>query len=294
MDARRDKRIGVAYGAAAFLWWGVAPFYFRAVGHVAPLEILAHRIVWSLVCLVALLGLQGRLVGTWRLARERRTLLTMALTACLITVNWLVFIWSIDVERLVEASLGYFINPLVNVLLGFVVLGERLRPLQWAAVALAAAGVLWLTLGHGGVPWIALVLAGSFALYGLLRKQARPSGVTGLAIETALLLPLALGYLLWLAQKGTLAFGHTGWGTLLLLAAAGPVTALPLVWFAEGARRLRYATLGFLQYLAPTGQLLVAVAAFGEPFGADRAVSFGLIWCGLAVYSFDTARHLGR
>lgn len=294
MNGLRDKRIGVAYGAAAFGWWGVAPFYFKAVGHVSPPEILAHRVVWSLVSLVALLGLQGRLRGTWILARDRRTLLTMALTACLITVNWLVFIWSIDVARLVEASLGYFINPLVNVLLGFVVLRERLRPLQWLAVALAAAGVLWLTVGHGGVPWIALVLAGSFGLYGLLRKQARPTGVPGLAIETALLLPFAVTYLVWLDGRSELAFGSTGWGTLLLLVAAGPVTALPLVWFAEGARRLRYATMGFLQYLAPTGQLLVAVLAFGEPFGADRAVSFGLIWCGLAVYSFDTARRLGR
>ncbi|MCP4572221.1 MAG: EamA family transporter RarD [bacterium] len=294
MAHRHDQRTGVVYGAAAFGWWGVAPFYFKAVGQVTPTEILAHRIVWSLVSLVLLLGLQGRLGSTWTLARDRRTLLTMALTACLITVNWGIFIWSIAAERLVEASLGYFINPLVNILLGFVVLRERLRPLQWLAVALAATGVGWLTLGHGAVPWVALVLAGSFGLYGLLRKTAKPSGVPGLAIETALLLPLAAGYLLWLDDRGTLAFGHAGWGTLLLLLAAGPVTALPLVWFAEGARRLRYATIGFLQYLAPTGQLLVAVLAFGEPFGRDRAVAFGLIWAGLFLYSLDTVRSLRR
>lgn len=294
MNDRREQRLGVIYGAAAFGWWGVAPFYFKALDQVAPTEILAHRIVWSLVSLALLLAIQGRLGSTWGLARDRRTLLTMALTACLITVNWGVFIWSIAVERLVEASLGYFINPLVNVLLGFVFLRERLRPLQWAAVGLAAAGVGWLTLGHGGVPWIALVLAGSFGLYGLLRKTAKPSGVPGLAIETALLLPVAVVYLLWLEGRGTLAFGHTGTGTLLLLLAAGPVTALPLVWFAEGARRLRYATMGFLQYLAPTGQLLVAVLAFGEPFGQDRMVAFGFIWCGLFLYSLDTARSLRR
>jgi chloramphenicol-sensitive protein RarD len=286
----RETRIGAVYGAGAFLWWGFAPFYFRALDGVAPLEILAHRIVWSAVFLAVLLALRGGLRRVWALAAERRTLATMAVTALLVSVNWLVFIWSISVDRLMEASLGYFINPLVNVLLGFVFLRERLRPLQWVAVALAAAGVVWLTAAAGRPPWIALVLAFSFGIYGLLRKLGAPSGVQGVLLETALLTPLAVAFLLWRQASGLLAFGHGGPGLGWLLAAAGPVTALPLVWFAEGARRLRYATIGFLQYLAPTLQFLVAALVFGEPFAAGRAVGFGVIWVALALYSVDLAR----
>lgn len=286
----RETRIGAFYGAGAFLWWGFAPFYFKAVGSVPPMEILAHRILWSMVFLTALIGLRGGLGQVVELARDRRLLGTMAVTALLVSVNWLVFIWSIAAGRLVESSLGYFINPLVNVLLGFVVLRERLRPLQWVAVGLAAVGVVWLTVQTGKLPWIALVLAFSFGTYGLLRKRATPTGVQGVLLETALLTPLAVAYLVWKGTAGILHFGVDGWALSWLLVAAGPMTALPLVWFAEGARRLRYVTIGFLQYLAPTLQFLVAVLAFGEPFGGARAVGFGVIWVALGLYSADLVR----
>ncbi len=294
MTDPRQQRLGVLYGASAFLWWGLAPVYFKAVAHVSPFEVLAHRVLWSLAFLVALLAGRRRFLATVRLLGERRTLLTMAVTTVLIAVNWLLFIWSVATGHLVEASLGYFINPLVNVVLGMVFLGERLRRGQAVAVLLAALGVIWLTVQLGRPPWIALVLAASFATYGLLRKQARPSGVEGLTLETALLAPAVLVFLAWRQGEGQLVFGNSGLGTTLLLLAAGPITALPLIWFAEGARRLRYATLGFLQYLAPTGQFLLAVAAFGEPFTAGHAVGFGLIWSALGIYSWDTARSLRR
>lgn len=294
MTDPRQQRLGVIYGASAYLWWGLVAGYFKAVDHVVPLEVLAHRVVWSLAFLVALLAGRRRFLATFGLLADRRTLATMALTTVLISINWLVFIWSVVSGHLVEASLGYFINPLVNVLLGVVFLGERLRRAQTAAVVLATIGVLWLTVHLGRPPWIALVLAASFGTYGLLRKLAKPSGVEGLALETALLGPLALGFMAWRQGQGELAFGNAGLGTTLLLLLAGPLTALPLVWFAEGARRLRYATMGFLQYLAPTGQFLLAVLAFGEPFTAGHAAGFGLIWGALGIYSWDTWRGLRR
>lgn len=290
MDARHAKRLGVAYGLAAYLWWGFIALYFRAVSAVGPLEVLAHRVLWSLLFLLLFLTARGRAPVLLAVLRDRRSVGLLAVTTVLIAVNWLVFIWSVFNGHLLEASLGYFINPLVNVLLGFVFLGERLRRGQTVAVALASVGVVWLAVGSGTPPWIALVLAATFGSYGLLRKMGRPDGLTGLAVETLLLAPLALGWLLFSAGQGTLVFGVGGWHRSLLLAAAGPVTALPLVWFAEGARRLRYATLGFLQYLAPTFQFLLAVTLFGESFTRTHAVSFGLIWAALAIYSVDTAR----
>ncbi len=285
-----EGRRGAAFGAAAFLWWGFAPLYFKAVGSVAPLEVLAHRITWSFIFLVVLLGIRGRLGATLDMFRDRRTILTMSLTTCLIAVNWLVFIWAIANDRLVEASLGYFINPLVNVAFGAVFLRERLRRPQLVAVGLAACGVAWLTVRQGHAPWIALVLAVSFAVYGLLRKLARPGGLEGLALETTLLCPLAIGFMAWRQAHGALAFGNAGPGLSLLLCAAGPITALPLIWYAEGVRRLRLSTIGFLQYLSPTFQFLLAVVAFGEPFTRMHAIGFGAIWVALAMYTWDTAR----
>jgi chloramphenicol-sensitive protein RarD len=198
----------------------------------------------------------------------------------------------VDNERLLDASLGYFINPLFTVLLGFVFLRERLRPRQTAAVALAALSIVWLTAGHGRLPWISVGLAVSFGFYGLLRKRVDASGIQGLAAETLLLAPLAVAWMIWRDARGELHFMHAGPGLDLLLASAGVVTSLPLVWFAECARRLRLATLGFMQYLAPTGQFLLAVVAFGEPFTRTHAVGFGLIWTALALYVYDTLRGL--
>jgi len=293
MSNQRQQRLGVAYGLGAYFWWGFIALYFKAVAAVPALEVLAHRVVWSVVLLGLLIVLRGRSAEFGALFRDRRTVWALAGTTVLIAVNWLIFIWAVAHDRLLEASLGYFINPLVNVVLGFVFLRERLRRIQTVAVLLAGGGVLWLALGYGEPPWISLTLAVSFGLYGLLRKVSRPDGTLGLAAETLMLTPVAVGWLCWRQFHGGTAFVDGGLGTALLLVAGGFVTAVPLVWFAEAARRLRYATIGFLQYIAPSLQFLLAVAVFAEPFTRDHLVSFGLIWLALGLYSIDTMRSLG-
>jgi len=274
---------GVAYAAAAYLTWGLFPLYFRALAGVPAPEVLAHRIVWSLVFLVALVTALGRWRGVLLQLRSPGTLSTLAVTAVLISSNWLTYIWAVNSGRVLEASLGYFVNPLVTVLLGVVFLGDRLTPRQIAAVALAAAGVLALVVRAGRVPWVALVLALTFGLYGLLRKRVPIEAVAGLLGEVAVLAPLALLYLAML-QNGHFgaAPGHTA-----LLAASGVVTAMPLIWFAEGVSRLRLSTVGLLQYLNPTMQFSIAVFLFGEHFTAAHAVAFGCIWASLALYTAE-------
>jgi len=284
-----ERRIGVAYGLAAFLSWGFIALYFKAVSSVTPMEVMAHRIVWSGVLLVAWLASRGRFGELTSALRTPRVLRVLAITAALIFFNWFVFIWAVSNGHVLQCSLGYFINPLVNVLLGVVVLKERLRRVQIISVALAVVGVAALAVGTGQVPGIALGLALSFGTYGLLRKTVNAAGVVGLAAETLLLMPLALGYLALLASRDALQFGdqaQMSW----LLAAGGVVTALPLVWFANAARRLRYATVGFLQYIAPSLQFMLAVTAFGESFTSAHALSFGLIWSALGLYSWDVWR----
>jgi len=290
MTQDRNSRIGVAYGIAAYFAWGFIALYFKAVAHVAPFEVLSHRIVWSLVLLLVLLGARGRLGLIARALRNRRTAATLTGTTLLIALNWYVFIWAVSNGHLLQASLGYFINPLVNVLLGYLFLGERLRRAQTISVVLAAAAVTWLTLKMGRVPVISLALAFSFGFYGLLRKKVDADATTGLAAETLLLTPVALAYLLHLENAGDLAFTHIDSRTDILLPLGGLVTAVPLIWFANAARRLRYSTVGFLQYIAPSLQFLLAVVAFGEPFTNTHLVAFGLIWTALALYSHDAIR----
>jgi chloramphenicol-sensitive protein RarD len=287
-------RVGILYGLAAYLTWGFGPVYFKAVAHVPAVEVLAHRIAWSLLLLAGYLLARGRGRDVVAALRDRATRRALALTTLLITVNWFVFIWAVAHGRVLQASLGYFVNPLVNVALGRIFLGERLRRRQGTAVLLAAVGVLFLTLRLGRLPLVSLVLAFSFAFYGLLRKTMRAGGTTGLTVETLLLLPPALGTLLLLELKGRLAFGHTGGGDVLLLAASGPVTALPLIWFANAARRLRYATVGFLQYLTPTLHFLLAVVAYGESFTRTHLLAFACIWTALGLYSWDVWRATRR
>jgi chloramphenicol-sensitive protein RarD len=270
------------------------PAYIKVVRAAPVLEVLCHRVVWALVFLLVLSWRQGEL-GVLRSAlRSRRTLAVLAASATLIAVNWLVYIWAVVNGRLLEASLGYYINPLVNVLLGVVILGERLeRPVQ-IAVGIAAAGVLWLALHLGDFPWIPLVLATSFGLYGLMRKLAPVGALAGLIIETALLLPLTGGYLAWAIASGRAAFlaGDPSLDGRLLL--AGPVTAVPLLCFAAAARRLPLSTLGFLQYLSPTLQFLLAVFVYGESFDRTRAVAFVFIWTAVALFAAHSARARGR
>ena len=287
---RHEARVGVAYGIAAYSWWGLVPIYFKAIVHVSPLEILAHRVVWSVVLLCVLMRMYGR----WRVAIEalknRQTLITLVGTTVLIAVNWYVFIWSVETNRVLQSSLGYFINPLLNVLLGFVFLRERLRKWQMISVALAAAGVSYLTFGYGEVPWIALVLAGSFGMYGLLRKVVKVDALVGLTVETALLMPPALAYLAYITIKGDCVFGAESRSMDGLLMLAGVITAVPLLWFTNAARRLRLATLGFLQYIGPSLHFTLAVVVYGEAFTFGHMITFGCIWTALIIYSIDTAR----
>ncbi|HOB73299.1 MAG TPA: EamA family transporter RarD [Phycisphaerae bacterium] len=286
----RTAKIGVLCGVAAYLSWGLFPIYFKAVKQVDAGEILCHRIVWSAVFLAVLMALRGRWGDVVAALRDRRVVLTLLGSTILIAINWFTYILATIHAHVLQASLGYFINPLVSILLGYVFLGERLRPWQKASVTLAVAGVLFLTVNYGQVPSIALILAGSFGFYGLLRKTVRVEAMAGLTVETALLAPLAAGWLVYLAAGGRLSFGHAPTTVNVLLLLAGVVTSVPLLWFTTAARRLRLSTLGFLQYLAPTGQFLLGVLAYSEPFTRADAVAFGLIWAGLAIYSVDTLR----
>jgi chloramphenicol-sensitive protein RarD len=268
--------------------------YFKALAAVPALEVLAHRIAWSPGFLLVVTLARGRWGAFAQLLRSRRTCLTLATTTVLIAVNWGVFIWAVANGRLVEASLGYFITPLMNVLLGYVFLRERLRPLQIVAVALVILGIVRMTISLGHLPVISIVLAVSFAFYGLLRKQLPVSGIQGLTAETLLLAPVALGWMLWRAHCGELVFGAGPLHLNVLLSCAGVITALPLIWFAEGAKRLRLATMGFLQYISPSFQLLLAVVAFGEPFTRRHGESFAAIWLALVLYTVDTLRSRRR
>ncbi len=288
--SRAELRRGVAYGLAAYASWGLVPVYFKALAGVAPLEVLAHRVLWSIALLAVLLSISGRWRSAVQALRDPRTRLALAGSTLLVATNWFTFIYAVATSRVLEASLGYYINPLVNVALGRLFLGERLRGVQKVSLVLAAAGVGYATWEFGRVPVLALVLAVSFGLYGLLRKTARVGSLVGLALETALLCPLALGYLTHGVWSGRAAFlaGSAGLDGLLL--PAGVVTAVPLLCFAAAARRLRLATMGFLQYLSPTIQFALAVAVFGEAFRTAHLVTFLCIWAGLGLYTCDALR----
>lgn len=290
IGAGSEARSGFFYGLAAYLFWGLAIFYFKAVGRVAPMEILAHRILWSVPLLLAWLAARGRLGDLRAVLRAPRTVAILLVTTVLIGVNWFVFIMAIESGRVVQASLGYYINPLLNVLLGMVFLGERLRPAQWGSVALAAAGVAYLAVSFGSIPFISLILAATFGLYGLLRKTVPADGPVGLAVETCLLLPVVLGFLLVRAGRGEMAFLHVSRQIDVLLLLAGLITTLPLLWFTNAVRRLRLATIGFLQYLSPSIQLLIAVLVYDEPFTRTHLVTFSCIWAALGLYSADALR----
>lgn len=288
-DSRREAALGVVYGVAAYSAWGIVPVFWKQLRHVGAVEILAHRTVWSLLVFAALTLATGQLRALRATLRDRRVVGAMAATGALVSANWVLFIYAVSVGRVLDASLGYFINPLLSVLLGMVFLRERLRPAQWIALGLAAAGVVHLAVRAGSVPWIALALAGTFGVYGLLRKVVAVGALPGSTLETLFIAPLGAAYLASLHAGGAGAMGHVDLRTDVLLAATGIVTALPLVWFTNAARRLSLTTLGFLQYLAPSGQFLLAVLVYGEPFTATQAVSFACIWTGLAVFSADAA-----
>jgi chloramphenicol-sensitive protein RarD len=287
-----SARAGTVAAVLAFLLWGLFPLYWKMLAAVPAVEVVAHRTAWGFVAMAAWVTQRGRWKDARAVASRPGTIARLAGSAVLIAVNWLLYVWAVAHDHVVEASLGYFINPLVNVLLGVLVLGERLSRAQRVAVALAAAGVAVLTVGHGRLPWIALALAVSFGLYGLARKTVGADSVVGLLWETGLLAPLAAGWLLSLEARGSGAFGAAHPGASALLALGGAVTAVPLVLFAQGARSLPLSTVGLLQYLSPSIQFLLAVLVFREPFTPAHAAAFAFIWAALAVLTWDLRRRL--
>ncbi len=288
MDKRASVNPGLLLGVGAYVLWGLMPLYLRLLQGVPATQLLAHRILWSALLLLVVAGALGRL-RTVAAAATGKTLLLLTASAALIAVNWLVYIWAVQSDRVLDASLGYFINPLINVALGMAVLGERIRPVQAGAVGLAAAGVAVMALGGGGALWISLTLALSFGVYGLIRKTVAIDALGGLLVETLVLAPVAAIVLLRATAAGEAAFGgdaRTDW----LLVLAGAITAAPLLLFAAAARKLRYATLGLLQYIGPTIQFGLAVLVFGEELRFAHLVTFGLIWAGCALYGWDSWR----
>jgi chloramphenicol-sensitive protein RarD len=272
--------------------WGLFPLYWKMLSGVPALEVVAHRTAWGLVAAAALVTLRSRWSDARAVLSLPRTMLTLSASAALIAVNWLLYIWAVIHDHVTEASLGYYVNPLVNVLLGVIVLRESLTRAQWIAVALAAAGVAVLTAAHGRLPWIALALAVTFGLYGLVRKTVAADALTGLLWETAILAPLALSLLAVLAARGVGVFSAGHPRASLLLALGGLVTAVPLVLFAHGARALPLSTLGLIQYLSPSLQFLLAVFLYREPFTAAHAVTFACIWTALGILTWDLRRRL--
>ena len=286
-----STRRGTLYGAGAYLLWGLFPLYWPLLAPAGALEVLAHRILWSLVVVVVLLGVARRLPQLRAAVRDRRRLAQISLAAVVIAVNWGTYIYGVTNDRVVETSLGYFVNPIVTVLLGVLVLGERLRPVQWVAMGAALVAVVVLTVENGSPPWIALILAFSFGTYGLLKKTAGVGAVEGLAIETAVLFPVATAYVVTIGITGQGTFTSEGGGHAVLLVLAGVVTAVPLLLFGAAASRVPLTTLGVLQYLAPTMQFLLGVTLFDEPLPIVRLLGFVLIWIGLALFTVDLIRH---
>lgn len=277
---------GLLAGLGAYLIWGIAPLYFKLLGDLSAPEILAHRSIWSLLLALILLAALGKLRGLRAVLTSRKTMLALMVSTALITTNWLIFIWAIVNDHLLDASLGYYINPLISVLLGVLVLGERLRPLQWIAVALATLGIGYELWQFGSLPLVALGVALTFGFYGLVRKKTPVDSLTGLTVETLFMLPLAVGFLMWTTSPtSNLLNNSMAFNGLLLL--AGPVTLTPLLLFNIAARRLNLSTLGFLQYLGPTLMFFLAVLLYNEPFDKAKLVTFIFVWAALGFYSAD-------
>jgi chloramphenicol-sensitive protein RarD len=280
-------RRGFFFALSAYVFWGVQPLFMKLVAHIPSAEVVAHRVLWSLPIAGLVLLLLGRTADVKAALRSPRTLVMAALTATIISINWGIYVWAIAVDRAVETALGYYINPLVSVVLGAALLGEKLKPLQMVAVGLAALAVVLLTVEAGGLPWVSLALALSFAAYGFLRKTLPIGPSQGFFLEVLILAPPALAYVLWLQAHGTSHFSTALPGDLALLLLCGPVTATPLLLYAFGAKLLRLSTIGIMQYIGPTLILLMAVFVFGEPFGGVRAVAFMLIWAALVLYTWS-------
>ncbi|WP_257349964.1 EamA family transporter RarD [Pseudalkalibacillus decolorationis] len=297
-EQRKEQVTGVAAGAGAYMLWGFLPLYWKLVDHVPPGEVLAHRIIWSFAFMVLILFLMKRMKKFVRELKEitsnRKKLIGIIFASLFISLNWFAYIWAVNNDHVVEASLGYYINPLVSVLLGIIVLKERLSFWQLISFLLAMVGVLNLTLHFGSFPWVAFSLALSFGFYGLLKKLVKLGALTGIAIETMLITPVALIYVSIIGTNGTSAFQFSDMNTLLLLFGAGVVTAIPLLLFATGANRISLSMIGFLQYIAPTIMLFLGIFLYDEPFSQVHLVSFTFIWTALAIFSLANTRLLAR
>ncbi|MFK0292035.1 EamA family transporter RarD [Streptomyces sp. NPDC090442] len=294
MPSRTDQRTGLAYGLAAYTMWGLLPLYWHLLDAAAPAEILAHRMAWSLPVALVLLAALRRWSWIRPLLRQPKRLGLVLVCAVVISLNWFLYIWAVNTGHVLEASLGYFINPLVSIAFGVLVLRERLRPLQWAAVGVGTLAVVVMTVAYGRMPWIALGLALSFATYGLVKKGIKLDGIEGFSAETALQALPALGFLIYLGVRGQSVFVSGGTGQALLLAGCGVATAVPLICFGASAVRLPLTTLGMLQYLAPTFQFLLGLAVFHEEMPAERWAGFVLVWAALAMLTWDALRTARR
>lgn len=289
-----ETRRGFFLGAAAYAMWGLFPLYWPLLEPSGAVEILAHRVFWSLAAMAVLVLALGRARHVGAVVANRRTLGILAVAAAVIAVNWGTYIWGVNNGHVVETSLGYFINPLVTVLLGVVVLGERLRPLQWVALGIAALAVVGLTVEYGRPPWVALVLAFSFATYGLSKKKANVGAVESLTLETLVLAPIAAGYILWLVDHGTSTFGGEGVPHEVLLVATGLVTVVPLICFGAAATRVSMTTIGLLQYMTPTIQFALGVLLFHEAMPPMRWVGFSAVWLALVIFTYEAVNHRRR
>jgi len=285
-DPGKTARSGFLYAFSAYVLWGFLPLYMKAVAHIPAIEVVAHRAIWSLPVAGALLVWLGRTDDIRRGLRNPRTLMMGSLTAALITINWCVYVWAISVGRTLETALGYYINPLLSILVGAILLGEKLKPTQMAAIGLAALAVLLLTWENGGLPWVSIVLPVSWTFYALCKRTLPIGPAQGFFLEVLILAVPALAYVVWLQATGNGHFGNQGMTDVWLLMSAGLVTAIPLILYANGAKLLSLSTIGIMQYIAPTLIFLVAVFIFHEPFSTERAVAFGLIWAGLALYTW--------
>lgn len=289
-SAVTDKK-GYLYAIAAYFMWGVAPIYFKAIDQVPPLEILAHRIIWSFFLVFLVIVLARNLHRVQAVLKAPKQLAVLALATCLIAFNWFLYIWAVTNNHILEASLGYFINPLLNVAIGMFVFGERLRKLQWVAVAIVIAGVSIELIAFGSIPWIALALAGSFATYGAIRKKLPVDSITGLWLEVTILMPVTLLYFFFFAQSDTSNMFNNTWVLNTLLISAGVITTLPLLSFIAAAQRIRYSTLGFFQYIGPTLMFLIAIFVYAEELDPNRLTTFAFIWTAIVVYSIDAILH---
>jgi chloramphenicol-sensitive protein RarD len=288
---RQEQKKGVLLALSAFIMWGIAPIYFKQLIDVGALEILTQRIIWAVIFLIIISLLSSQLHKTIAILKQPKQLALLSISACLLGFNWGLFIWSVNNGHMLEASLGYYINPLINVLMGYLFLSERLRKRQGLAVALALAGVLIQLISFGSVPYIALSLAVCFATYGLLHKKNHIEAIPGLLIEALILLPLALLYWIFMEPSDTSNMGGNSTPTNLLLISAGIVTTLPLLCFTGAVKRLQYSTIGFIQYIGPSLMFILAVQLYGETLGLKETITFGCIWLALLVFSWDSIRH---